>query len=255
MAVSPSQQNHQSLATCGNHEPPPQHNILLMSVHATGDGHYQPPAPTPSSSAAVWMGYPWHMDSVPVPNSNPTVDDRHAAYPTLADSCVCGCCGDACIPQREYDRPRTDPLSQHDLQEIIRFSVNGKCGYPLSDALRKRYRGLEGRDDKMFVDSKTSISLRLEWLPYGKWTKQIRTVTWQRPPELIDRAKLATEVAKRMKYFFVEKEGELPDPSYMKYRVKPGTIDIDHLELVALKRVSKSSWMPHFRLIAPPQPT
>lgn len=81
---------------------------------------------------------------------------------TLVNSCVCGCSGGACIPQREYERQRIHPLSQCDLQETILFSVNGKCGYPLADALRKQYRGLDGRDDKMFVDFKSSISLRLE---------------------------------------------------------------------------------------------
>lgn len=109
----------------------------------------------------------------------------------LTNSCMCGCGGGACIPQREYERQRTHPLSQRDLQETIVFSVNGKCGYPLVDALRKQYRGLDGRDDKMFADFKSSISLRLEvrspapalskgrfeshlqWLPYGKWTRQV----------------------------------------------------------------------------------
>jgi hypothetical protein len=74
---------------------------------------------------------------------------------------------------------------------VIRFSVNGACGYPLEDALKKRYAGLDGRDDKMFVGCKSSISLRLEvcpaasvqsydgpesysqWLPYKNWTKQV----------------------------------------------------------------------------------
>jgi len=110
---------------------------------------------------------------------------------TLMNSCVCGCSGGACIPQREYERQRTHPLSPHDLQETIVFSVNGKCGYPPVDALRKQYRGLDGRDDKMFVNFKSSISLRLEvrppaptwsncrldsrlqWLPYRKWTRQV----------------------------------------------------------------------------------
>jgi len=41
------------------------------------------------------------------------------------------------------------------------------------------------------------------------------------------------------------------DPSHQEYRVKPGLIDLNHLELVALKRVAKSSYMPHFRLITP----
>jgi len=118
---------------------------------------------------------------------------------TLMNSCVCGCSGGACIPQREYKRQRTHALSLSDLQETIVFSVNGKCGYPLVDALRKQYRGLDGRDDKMFVDFKSSISLRLEvrppapawsngridsrlqWLPYRKWTRQVCTdslVSW-----------------------------------------------------------------------------
>lgn len=76
---------------------------------------------------------------------------------------------------------------------MILFRVDGECGYPLKDALKKRYTGLDGRDDKMFGDSKSSISIRLEvsltssarlevdleshsqWLPYGRWTKQVGT--------------------------------------------------------------------------------
>ena len=75
---------------------------------------------------------------------------------------MCGCGGGACIPQREYDRPRTDPLPQYELQEMILFNVGGKCGYPLVDTFKKQYTGLDGRDEKMFVDSKSSISIRLE---------------------------------------------------------------------------------------------
>ena len=39
------------------------------------------------------------------------------------------------------------------------------------------------------------------------------------------------------------------DPSYLEYRVWPGIIDLDHLELVALEIIAKSTWMPRFRLI------
>ena len=81
------------------------------------------------------------------------------------EPCVCGCDKGPCIPQREYDRQRTDPLSSTDLRETIHFKVNGKCGYPLEDALKKRYTGLDGRDDKMFVDFKSSISIRVEVRP------------------------------------------------------------------------------------------
>ena len=41
------------------------------------------------------------------------------------------------------------------------------------------------------------------------------------------------------------------DPLHPEYRIQPGIVDFDHLELVALVKVARSSWMPHFRLIAP----
>ena len=78
---------------------------------------------------------------------------------TSVHSCMCGCGGGACIPQREYYRQLPNPPFTN---EVILFSVNGKCGYPLGEALEKQYTGLDGSDDKMFVDSGSSISMRLE---------------------------------------------------------------------------------------------
>jgi hypothetical protein len=53
--------------------------------------------------------------------------------------------------------------------------------------------------------------------------------------------------------FDQEMKGKEADRSYYEYRVQSGVIDMDHLELVGLKRVAKASYMPHFRLITPPQ--
>lgn len=80
------------------------------------------------------------------------------------DGCICGhnCRRGSCIPQREYDRPRTDPLTEYELREVIWFSVRGTCGYHLGDALRKAYTGLDGRDNRVFTRAKSSISIRLE---------------------------------------------------------------------------------------------
>jgi len=78
---------------------------------------------------------------------------------TVVDSCICGCAGGACIPQR------TDTSPLHVPQETILFNTNGKCGYPLVDALQERYTGLGGRDDTMFVDCKSYISLGFEVRP------------------------------------------------------------------------------------------
>jgi len=90
---------------------------------------------------------------------------QDTAYTTPVDSCICGCGGGTCIPQRGCNEQGFDTPSQHNLQEMILFTVNGKCGYPLVDALKKQYIDLDGRGDKMFVDCKSYISLRLEVRP------------------------------------------------------------------------------------------
>lgn len=51
--------------------------------------------------------------------------------------------------------------------------------------------------------------------------------------------------------FDQEVRDEVADPSYQCYCFQPGVVDLDHLELVALRRVCKYLYMPHFRLIAP----
>lgn len=87
------------------------------------------------------------------------------AMARFTESCMCGCGGGACVPRREYDRSWIAPLSRHELEETILFSVNGKCGYPLADALREQYVGLDGKDDMMFVDFRSDVFLRLEVRP------------------------------------------------------------------------------------------
>jgi len=47
-----------------------------------------------------------------------------------------------------------------------------------------------------------------------------------------------------------EMEGKVADRMYPEYRIRRGIIDLDHLELVALVKVAKDAWMPHFRRIA-----
>ena len=102
---------------------------------------------------------------------------------------------------------------------------------------------------------------------------QIRTTNYRNPPGNINRSKLATELAKRVLWFskvrltagseppshigfaFVPQkmDGVAPEPIWEEYCIKQGVVDADHLQLVALERVSQSSWMLHLRLI-PPSP-
>jgi len=50
-----------------------------------------------------------------------------------------------------------------------------------------------------------------------------------------------------------EMKGKEADPSHLEHRAQHGVADLDLLELVALERISKSSWMPHFRSTTTPQ--
>jgi len=75
---------------------------------------------------------------------------------------VCGCQYGGCVPQRRYETPRHDPASEHERGALITFSVNGKCGFSVRNALDKRYAGLDGRDDHMFVGFKSAVAVRFE---------------------------------------------------------------------------------------------
>jgi hypothetical protein len=167
--------------------------------------------------------------------------------PIIWSTCICGCGGGPCIRQRPYRRPKGDPLGDDRLGELITFQVHGQCGMPLSAALRCVYSGLSGRDDPMFIGSRTSISIRLEWPGCSSWAQQMRTKDWRRKPSPITKAKLATEVAKKVDRFLKDmgrnvrgSQGDATLPSH---------IDINRVALVALEHVSMASWQPHLRLI------
>jgi len=167
--------------------------------------------------------------------------------PIIWSTCICGCGGSSCIRQRPYRRPKGDPLEDNRVGELITFKVYGQCGMPLRSALRGVYSGLSGRDDPMFVGSRTSISIRLEWPGYAPWAQQMRTKDWRRKPSPITKAKLATEVAKKVDRFLKDMHHN-PRNSHWTPS-SPGPVDVSRLALVALEHVSMASWQPHLRLI------
>jgi len=167
--------------------------------------------------------------------------------PIVWSTCICGCGGSPCIRQRPYRRPKGDALEDDRIGELITFKVHGQCGMPLRNALRCMYSGLSGRDDPMFVGSRTSISIRLEFPGCSSWAQQMRTKDWRRKPSPITKSKLATEVAKKVDRFLKDmrhnpRNAQWSPPSL-------GPVDISRLALVALEHVSMASWQPHLRLI------
>ena len=63
------------------------------------------------------------------------------------------------IPQRIYDHGRKQ-LNFNPL-EPISFSMNGRPGINMGDALRKAFTGLDGRDEPVLPDAAGAISCRL----------------------------------------------------------------------------------------------
>ena len=63
------------------------------------------------------------------------------------------------VPQRDYDHGR----KQRNFERLapIFFSVNGRPGINLGDALRKTSTGLDGRDDPVLQEATSTISCRL----------------------------------------------------------------------------------------------
>jgi len=171
-----------------------------------------------------------------------------AISPMSWPGCVCGCGSGPCLFQRPYRRPKGDPLEDDRRGELVIFQVHGRCGIPLRDALRCKYGGLSGRDDPMFVGSRTSISIRIEWPDHPSWAQQMRTKDWKRKPSPITKAKLATEVAKKVNRFLEDNRGRNHRGS-QRDTLSPCHVDFDRLVLVALEHVSLASWQPHLRLI------
>jgi len=63
------------------------------------------------------------------------------------------------IPQRAYDNGQK--RWNFTPQEFISFGVNGSPGMNMGDALRKRFMGLDGRDDLVLQGANRAISCRL----------------------------------------------------------------------------------------------
>lgn len=61
------------------------------------------------------------------------------------------------VPQKPYGRG-----GDREKRKSINFKVNGRSGIPACDAVRRFYVGLEGRDDRVFIDEPNVLMLRLE---------------------------------------------------------------------------------------------
>ncbi|KAF9792934.1 hypothetical protein BJ322DRAFT_87519 [Thelephora terrestris] len=208
-----------------------EHNSHLYGSHSPSAADYPPSYRSAASE----------YDDV----STPPLSDSPATIPQMIwPTCICGCGGGPCLIQRPYRRPKGDPLEDDRWGELITFQVHGQCGMRLRDAYRCKYNGLSGRDDPMFVGSRTSISIRIEWPNCSSWAQQMRTKDWKRKPSPITKSKLATEVSKKVLRFLEDMARNRRGDTSPPFRV-----DFDRIFLVALEHVSLASWQPHLRFV------
>ena len=89
-------------------------------------------------------------------------------------------------------------------------------------------------------------------------------MNYQEIPKGITRAKLVTEVAKQLEKFievcaavspelravyrlrFQNKQSIAIDPTYARFKVGMGGIELRHIHIVSLEQVSRGSWQPRF---------
>jgi len=160
------------------------------------------------------------------------------------------------IPQWPYHPPHLVDASI--TMGSIKFSTASRRGALVKDILDKNFTEFDGRDDPVLGECGTSISLRFEWPGYQSWSRQVKTQDCRKKPNPIRKFKLALEIAKTLERFVQEMQDEQPEDEKQEdekqaepqWKVGPGRIQVDHLVLLSLDRVSKASWQPQFCLKA-----
>jgi len=161
--------------------------------------------------------------------------------------------------QRLQKEPRTKlPLRAYASRGLIRagdpiaFNVSGMPGIALLDALRKKHVIIDDGDEPMFLENNTTITLRIEWPNYVRFSKPIKTQHVRKNTVPISRSDLATKIAEFVDQFIsksasLELAGCDVDPQW---KVGEGFIETSRLVLVGLKQVSKGSFEPILELQA-----
>jgi len=156
------------------------------------------------------------------------------------------------VPQRSYDHGRKQWSFKR--LESVSFSVGGRPGINLGDALHKTFEGLDNRDDPVLQDASGAISCRFLFpgYPANSGPCQINTLDWTRKRLPITRNKLAYEVARKLERYLHYMAKFTPDGSVEnQWTIGQGFMHIDNMFLVRLVSVSKGSFQPEIWIADP----
>jgi len=180
------------------------------------------------------------------PRSVPLSEGPSITWPSLSTQSLTQT--QTIVPQQEY---RFRGVKEYTTRNLpIAFSMQDGRNMSLRKALDKNFDGLIGRDDnKMFYEREgAAISIRIEWPGYPSFKRQFKTMTCNRTPRPITKAKLANDIARAFESFANRAKDKEIDPSHAEWRVGLSYLNADNIDLVALKRVSTASWQPVFAI-------
>jgi len=192
-------------------------------------------------SGPSYVDYSDHLLFPTVSSTTPVLNESNAGYASLPGD-IWPLPSRGRVPQQPYEQ--RGKSGKWVPKESIPFVVHGESGISLKDALDGMHTGLEERDVEMFVDCKSSISVRVGWIGYEEWSRQIKTRDGRKRPQPITKAKLATEIAKAVQKFIEDKRDTPFVGAELGWCLRSEHITLDKLYLVRLVNRSRSSWQP-----------
>lgn len=156
------------------------------------------------------------------------------------------------VPQESYDHGRR----QFDFRpsEPIRFQVNGLPGVNMGESFRRRYEGLEGRDDTVLEGERTAVTLRW-WFPGYPISKsyQVSTKNWDGDRTPLIRSKLAYQVAKKLKDYLDSMEtSHIMNPAAgSQWKIGEGFMTLDQMHLAKLEARSNGTFQAEIWVVDP----
>ncbi|KAA1468809.1 hypothetical protein DENSPDRAFT_815367 [Dentipellis sp. KUC8613] len=127
---------------------------------------------------------------------------------------------------------------------IFFIHSNGMVGVPLADAIQGRINTLRRVDESPDMGNKSSTQIRVGWLGYKDWQRQIQIKDETPNKRPITLRRLVQHIGRAVDHFFSTKEEDLQRPS-PDWRINGhGGITREEIIVLGVIHVSSGSWMP-----------
>ncbi|KAH9080640.1 hypothetical protein EDB83DRAFT_1002965 [Lactarius deliciosus] len=159
------------------------------------------------------------------------------------------------VPQKMWSPRTATDKRQHveeaELQMPIFFEAkNGRLGLPLRASIGGKCHALRDVDDPAPLGQKTTTHIRIVWLGYKMYKRQIPTRDESRAHKPITMARFVRLVGRTVDAFFrdCELDSRCTDTRRELWRIGPGGIQRNDIIIVGAIHVSAGTWMPIMQL-------